>query len=426
MSNQVISPRRSSRLATIIPASYWMSIGYSNEEASAMENLQNDIKAICYGDSDKTEISLRGSEPGTVIPHHDMMIPHWQKLFRALNGLTSTLHITDISLPIPVLDIMFPIQSIDLKTLTFYDVKLGNDGLLKLSSFLRENTSVKKLCIGGDLIDDISVASSLSDAIKNHPTLEILVLVRCFCAEHDTGILEKIMEGCCGLRELRLGYEKLGVDGITIMADFIRSNNPTQIIQLEDCELKDIDTLLLTAALKKNTYLKELDLVGNDITESGDKNLLKAMYDPTSIDSIIESNHTIVPYTYDDSNVTVISQRPLLEQELFTINADDNISVQKKIRQKVILAFCGVDGGLFDLSHLNDFPLQLMPRVLELIQKHTAIRRVKTKTTPVQLEKDAMTRLFHTLRGWELPLLFENLNPKKGAAGKRKRRKTRR
>ena len=27
----------------------------------------------------------------------------------------------------------------------------------------------------------------------------------------------------------------------------------------------------------------------------------------------------------------------------------------------------------------------------------------------MQLERDALSRLFHTLRGWELPLLFENL-----------------
>ena len=41
--NQTL-PRRSRRLATIIPASHWMSIGYSPEAAQAMESLQNDLK----------------------------------------------------------------------------------------------------------------------------------------------------------------------------------------------------------------------------------------------------------------------------------------------------------------------------------------------------------------------------------------------
>ena len=37
-------PRRSMRHATIIPASYWISIGYTQAQATAMEKLQNDIE----------------------------------------------------------------------------------------------------------------------------------------------------------------------------------------------------------------------------------------------------------------------------------------------------------------------------------------------------------------------------------------------
>ena len=109
------------------------------------------------------------------------------------------------------------------------------------------------------------------------------------------------------------------------------------------------------------------------------------------------------------------------------------------------MALCGVDGSLFDLSHFNDIPLQLMPRVLELIQKHSESRTEMLTSMPIlnsnelldlsvegvesyfrkQLEKDALSRLFHTLRAWELPLLFENSWNSSGS-GKRKRRKTRR
>jgi len=76
-----------------------------------------------------------------------------------------------------------------------------------------------------------------------------------------------------------------------------------------------------------------------------------------------------------------------------------------------------------------------MPRVLELIQEFTASRgkeliRIHTATRTnligKQSEKDALSRLFHTLRGWELPLLFENLKPKKGPAAGKRKRKTRR
>ena len=80
--------------------------------------------------------------------------------------------------------------------------------------------------------------------------------------------------------------------------------------------------------------------------------------------------------------------------------------------------------GVFDLSHFNDLPLQLMPRVLELIQDYTFVRNRAVRRVPVQLEKDALTRLFHTLRGWELPLLFGNLHGScaTGSTGKRRRK----
>ena len=124
-----------------------------------------------------------------------------------------------------------------------------------------------------------------------------------------------------------------------------------------------------------------------------------------------------------------------MEQELLAINTNNFISIKQKIRRKVVLALCGVDGGLFDLSHLNDLPLKLMPRVLELIQEFTASRgkeliRIHTATRTdligKQTEKDALSRLFHILRGWELPLLFENLKPKRGPAAGKRKRKTRR
>ncbi len=171
--------------------------------------------------------------------------------------------------------------------------------------------------------------------------------------------------------------------------------------------------------------LKWLNLMYNNVTEAGKKNVLKALYDPTSMDSIIESNHICIPYTYDTGNLMLAAQRPLIESEVFLINNWD-ISIKQKIRQKVILALCGVDGSLFDLSHFNELPLQLMPRVLELIQKHTEISTKRYNED--QLQKDALSRLFHTLRGWELPLLFENLGSSfaKRATRKSKRRKTRR
>ena len=79
-------PRRSRRLASIIPAAHWVSIGYSEDDALAYEKLQNDMKKYCdnNGDAD-IDLSVRRNEFG-LLPHHDLMIPHWQKLLKSLKG----------------------------------------------------------------------------------------------------------------------------------------------------------------------------------------------------------------------------------------------------------------------------------------------------------------------------------------------------
>jgi hypothetical protein len=428
MNNQAILPRRSRRLATFIPASHWINIGYSEDDAQAMEKLQKDMKKY-YDGSDETTINIEGSNPGVSLRHHDMMLPHWQKLFKAHGRTLECIQIFEVIMSKSVLDIMFPtMQSVDLKTLTFYNVELGNDGFLKLSSFLKENTTLKELAVGTDHLDNTSVASALSDAIKNHPTLEQL-----FISELDLSniILRKVLEGCTRLIHLGL-MDNLGAATVGVLADFIRSNHPIQRIMMKQCNISDNDIVVLASALKINTHLDNLlidngsrssgseqfSLDNNDITEAGEKHLLKALFDPRTMDSIVESNHTCMAYSYDIRNSSIVTQRPRIETEVLNINGDKDISIQQKIRKKVVLALCEVDGGLFDLSHLNDLPLQLMPQVLELIQSRTKA----VNSMPNQLEKDALSRLFHTLRGWELPLLFENLRVSSVATGKRKRK----
>ena len=427
---EVVIPRRSGRLATVIPASNWISMGYSEDDSYMMEKLQHDMKGICDEVGDEHAIiKLEGRSDGA-LPHHDRLLPHWQKFAKSLNGRTSVtmLKLYGVSLPVSVLDIILPtIQSMDLKVLslyrTFENCGTGLEGFQRLSTCLKANTSLENLSLGGYSID-MSVANCLSDAIKCHPSIDTIILAQCGINK-NADILEIILDGCKRLNQISMAFEELGSASVALTSDFIRSNHSTEIMFLNHANISDNDTLSLASALKKNTKLKELNLRNNNITREGEKALSNALYDPTSMDSIIESNHTCFAYTYDFKNVSVAIRQPPLEREVFNINANDYISVQQKIRKKVILALCGVLGELFDLSHFNDLPLQLMPRVLELIQEHTETRRVNN--TPVQLEKDALSRLFHTLRGWELPSLFENLSPnKKGVAGKRKRRKTRR
>jgi len=412
-----VPPRRSMQLATIIPASHWISIGYSQAQATAMEELQNDIDNYYDVDGGETDITLQ--EKGSLIIideillHHELLLPRWDKFANGLRGRDSVtrVRLRGISLPPPVLDIVFPaLQSMNsLIHLTLYRNDLGNEGYQRLSSFLEGNTRLEKLAIVQNVIDDLSAARVFSLAVKNHAALKQLVL----CRLNNISILGELLEGCGGIEALGIIRDGFGSEGVNLLANFIRNNKNIEELRFDGNKITDSDVEILLAAIsKQSTNLKRLNLKDNDITLKGDINLLKVMFDPTSMDSIINSNHSCRVYT-DTKNRSIVAQRPPLEQEVLNIN-EGKYTIGQKIRKKVVLALCGVDGGVFDLSHFNDLPLGVMPRVLELIQEHTTVRR--NKNSPEQLEKDALSRLFHTLRGWELPILFENLNPNKGVS----------
>jgi len=446
--NQSVLPRRSRRLATNLPASHWIGLGYSEDDAQSMEELQNDMKKYCDNSGD-ADIILRGRGEGTPLPYHDMILPHWKKLAKALKGRTNVeFLITGISLPISVLDVMFPaVQMMNLQTLQLLGVDMGNTGLLRLAAFLGDS-SLSGIALGWDAIDE-SVAKPLADALKNHPTLERIGFAR--CELHNVAVLKMILEGCKTMKLLAICMEDLKSDSIDVLADFISSNHLLRSINLCDNNIKDSDAAQLATALKNNTNMHGLHLYDNDITEDGESCLRKVLFDPTSIDTIVQSNHRCRVYTYnnDDRDNSIIAHRPPLEKEILRINKEE-YTIGQKIRKKIVLALCGPNRELFDLAFLNGLPLQLMPRMLELIQEYG---RTKTEAfrfmlpdgredevleaidryigpwpSSKELEKDALSRLYHTLRGWELPSLFVNLNnaPANVSTGKRKRRKTRR
>ena len=148
MSSQAVLHRRSSRLATIIPASHWISMGYSQDDALRLEIRQHDMKKYCDGEygSDVRAVELRGRRNGGALPYHDMLLPHWKKVCKALKESTfvENIEFYNTCLPLPVLDIMFPtFQSINLISLSLGNIAWGSDGYQRLLSFLNDNRSLK-------------------------------------------------------------------------------------------------------------------------------------------------------------------------------------------------------------------------------------------------------------------------------------------
>ena len=104
MSNQNQLLRRSRHLATIIPASYWTSIGYTEDTAQYVEYLQHDMKE--YHDSSGGNIYLFSHDSEIMLPFHELMLPHWEKNVAALNKRRNVeiIAFDGIQLPLSVLE----------------------------------------------------------------------------------------------------------------------------------------------------------------------------------------------------------------------------------------------------------------------------------------------------------------------------------
>ena len=236
MSTQPLPLRRSRRLATIRPISDWISIGYSEDDAQTMNHLQQEMKYYCDNEEDMIVLQIGDDPPNSRYQHNDWMIPHWKAFFKAIQRqrtLVDTFYIRHIHLPVSVLDMMFPaLQSMNLEKLGLKDTDLGSDGLQRLISFLERDSSLNDLYIdfNGDNIDDVSVASSLSDVLKEHSTLNKLLLYN--GGLNNATILRIILEGCTRLHHVELN-DKLGSEAVGVLADFICGNNPTEYLFLQ-------------------------------------------------------------------------------------------------------------------------------------------------------------------------------------------------
>merc|ERR1711957_444428 len=93
---------------------------------------------------------------------------------------------------------------------------------------------------------------------------------------------------------------------------------------------------------------------------------------------------------------------------------------EKIIRKKFVFALCRNPEVLLNLHHFGDFSLKLMPCVLELVQEQYDYQFMEANE--VEAERDALLRLFLTLKRWKMPLLFESVHrPTKVVSNKRKR-----
>jgi len=255
------------------------------------------------------------------------------------------------------------------------------------------------------------------------------------------------------LLHIDLSGNSLGKIGAKYIAKHLKKNPPLSILSLKGCGLPNQSAKSLCNALKRNTHLAHFFLDDNKFNDSsvpffadalrsnstllsfhmsgnnikvkskfGRRELInRALCNPDSLQTIAASNHTCLVTLNSGKN----GDRRTHEDKFRKINALENEG--KKIRYKVIAALFTLKTIEFNPREFQHIPLELMPRLLELVQQEMGYgkygREVWKAPNRAKGSNPRLTRVYEVVHGWSmLPSLFAR-GPgklKKKAAKKRK------
>lgn len=300
-----------------------------------------------------------------------------------------------------------------------------------LEQCLEKNTTLEQLSLASNKLgSNDRIFSTVMSGMKVNSSLVYVDLSSNEIRRMPTvKLLAKYLRNNSSLIGLDLRFNKLPTKSADVLVKALKKNTTLEDLCLANNNIGDKSVESFTDMLQKNSTLKSLDLQGNNLkVQTGRKGMFKALCDTTSLDAIANnSNHTcriiIAGKNYGGT----------CEEELNKINALENEG--EKIRYKVVLALCQMNKELYDPRTFDDIPLELMPRVLELIQLEIGcngygegITKVITKKRSSK-EGDHLSKLYDAIHQWPaFPSLFSR-GPGKGCltkTGKLKRKREKR
>jgi hypothetical protein len=184
--------------------------------------------------------------------------------------------------------------------------------------------------------------------------------------------------------------------GAVKIAEYIEGDSPIHRIDLSRNRLNDDDALPISQALKRNTNLTHLNLVGNNFTSIGIKALLSCVFDSSSLNSISESNHTFASLNIFNG------------QESGNLHGCINKLLGFDRTQKILFALQDKDSLL---QYFANVPVGLMPDVMAFPLERVANEHQHKK----------LNVLYSTMRWWNMPLLYSYLHCCVKSDAKRKR-----
>jgi hypothetical protein len=260
----------------------------------------------------------------------------------------------------------------------FINANLCQEGIIWLSKLVDVSSRLDTLIISHNRIDNMDSARCLSRALKSHTRINSLLLPHC-----DLGSSPDILSVILQSEVKRIDLEHNNIDsfGAAKIAEYLEGDPPTRRIYLQHNRLNDDDVILISQALKSNTNLRYLGIIGNNFTSIGVKSLLTCVFDGSSLNAIAESNHTLR-----------IDMFHKLQCCNHMVSCIDRL-LDLDWTQKIMLALQDKD---LLLQYLANVPVELVPEVLAFPHGWVAN----------ECQHKQLNILYSTMRWWNMPMLY--------------------
>jgi len=390
--------------------SYWIDKGHEDSYiVEVVDEFFNDIDNViskivqgCFN------MNLGWDDEGTSLIHDTAFLAHWEKLMDALKLCSHLVRDENISLFIGYIQLapstlmvlkkglqVTKLTSLRLLHNDFPEMREALEGIIGI---VNTQSSMTEFIWDNNTIDNMNDANYLFESIKQHPSINSIQFENS-CGENVNGynLLCSLIDGDKTFDSIDLDGNGICTMGNTHLPDYIATNSRLQTLHLSGNGLNDNDATLIAIALRQNTNLRQLHLCSNDgITQIGYDALTLAIFDSTSLNSTVDSNHTC----------TI---------EMHGVVPNHNTSSEETNRGAKIYSILssrhreGTSVHHLD-SELGDDSLGLVPHVLSCMQRcsdSNAVYNIPRLRIDQFVAVRPLSIFFELLKSWHMPALYE-------------------
>jgi hypothetical protein len=271
--------------------------------------------------------------------------------------------------------------------LNFVNASICGAGIVCLSKLVDVSSNLREFCLHRNRIDNSESAHCLSRSLKSHTRIYYLGFTHCDLGSTPEVLLVLLQSD---VRRINLSNNNIDSLGAVKIAEYLEGDPPIEELILEYNQLNDDDAILISQALKRNTNLKTLRIHSNNFTFIGVKALISCVVDSSSLNAILESNHTLT-----EMGIFSCINHPIkrLDRCIYKLLGLDR-------KAKIVLALQDKDSLL---KYLANVPVELIPEVLAF-----ALRPADDPYQWVvdQPQHKHLNIVYCTMRWWNMPMLY--------------------